>query len=251
MNDFGVVDCEMERHAIQLAKSLANIFSSCGFSPKEIVSIMGRATDGLRSRSVAASMGGSISDHLACTDVVYLWRQDPRFLDERGEPRQLGRGGAIGSFDDLVCSAAPGFEAGHILKYLIGSGAVVTRPDGCCALMMDSVLACSGTEGGKVAAEVILMHLMGFFGSVEYNIGMKTNNEAGKFERACYSYIPANLAPVFEKLVESRGQNFVDSVDEWLVRHRIEDSESSVPALLAGAGAYVIVRPGSKAAIGT
>lgn len=227
--------------ASQLARTFASILSGCGFSAEDILGLVSRATDGLQVGLATPSLGRSIDDHMACTDVIFLWRHDPDFVDEQGEPRTLERRGVGCSFDELVHRAAPGRDADRLFEYLVGLCVIDRLPNGSCALMTESVLACSGTNGGQVASEVVLLHLLGFLGSVEFNLRSKTGNEAGRFERACYSRIPANLAPVFEKLVEARGQNFVDSVDEWLVRHRLEDPESP-GTILVGAGAYLFVR---------
>lgn len=243
MNELTGPTLALRDRASQLTKTFVNILNSCGFSSEEILRLTRDAIDGLRESVVISNMSGSVNEHLACTDVVFVWRHAPRFLGEHGEPRRLDLRGSRGSFDDLVCSAAPGYDSGAMLDYLVGLGATRCLPDGSCELITESVLACSGTNGGKVASEVVLLHLQGFLGSVEYNLRTKTGNETGKFERACYSRIPAELTPIFEKLVEARGQNFVDSVDEWLVRHRVE-SASPPGSALVGAGAYLFVRSG-------
>ncbi len=241
MSDSAALGSGLTHHASQLARTFAKILGACGFSSGEIHRLMEDATVGLRADSVARRVGGSVDDHLACTDVVFVWRQDPRFLDEDGKPRKLELTGPVGSFEDLVRSAAPSHKSALVLDYLVSLGAIRCLADGSYVLITESVLACSGTDGGRLAAEVVLLHLLGFLGSVEYNLREKRANDVGKFERACYSRIPADLAPIFEKLVEERGQNFVDGVDEWLVRHRTESLDSP-GSVLAGAGAYVFAR---------
>lgn len=247
MSDPTALTPELREHASRLTKTFVNILNSCGLSSEEVLKLTQDAADELGEGGAIQKVSSSAGEHLACTDVVFAWRHALRFLDDLGGPRRLARSGSGGSFDDLVHSAAPGHDSGAMLDYLVGLGAIRCLPDGSCELITESVLACSGTNGGKVASEVVLLHLQGFLGSVEYNLRSKIGNEAGKFERACYSRIPAELAPIFEKLVESRGQNFVDSVDEWLVRHRVEGASPSGGALV-GAGAYVFVRSGDNRA---
>lgn len=241
MENSAVLGSGLRDHASQLARTFACILNGCGFSSAEILSLMGSATEGLQAGLATPSLGSSVEDHLACTDIVFLWRHDPVFVDEHGEPKRLDRHGVGCSFDELVRKAAPGRDSDRLFAYLVGLGVIDSLSDGTCTLVTDSVLACSGTNGGRIASEVVLRHLLGFLGSVEFNLRTKAGNASGRFERACYSRIPANLAPVFEKLVEARGQNFVDSIDEWLVRHRTEDSKST-HTLLVGAGAYVFLR---------
>ncbi len=241
MENYAVLGSGLTDHAKQLTRTFASILAGCGFSSAEILCLMSGATEGLQEGLATPSLGSSIGDHLACTDIVFLWRHDPVFVDEHGEPKRLDRRGADCSFDQLVRKAAPGSDSDRLFEYLVSLGVINAHSGDACTLVTESVLACSGTNGGRIASEVVLLHLLGFLGSVEFNLRTKTGNASGRFERACYSQIPANLVPVFEKLVETRGQNFVDSVDEWLVRHRTEDSKLT-ETLLVGAGAYVFVR---------
>lgn len=177
--------------------------------------------------------------HLACTDVVFLWRREPAFLDGSGRPKVLPRHGATGSFDQLTSLAASGHDSESILQYLTALGAVALRKDGYVELTAESVLACTGSRASTIAPRTILAHLSGFLGSVEYNLCVKRDVSSGRFERACYASIPRSLVPVLQRLVENRGQNFVDSVDEWLVRHRDRTDASSL--VQVGAGAYVFI----------
>ncbi len=89
----------------------------------------------------------------------------------------------------------------------------------------------------------LLQHVEGFLGSVSFNVIKKSDNSQGRFERACYAWLPADLVPIFERMVEDRGQNFVDGVDEWLVRHRSSPSgHQRNQSRLVGVGAYIVVR---------
>jgi hypothetical protein len=47
--------------------------------------------------------------------------------------------------------------------------------------------------------------------------------------------------PVLQQLVNSRGQDFVDVIDEWLARRSVKPSETA-DTVLVGAGAYLFVR---------
>lgn len=229
----------------QLAATIVGILASCGFSSGEILSLVKEATRELTDSPDLRNLDSSVDGHLACTDVVFVWRHDPRFVDENGEPKVLQASATSGSFEELVAVSAPDQDPSALLDYLVGLGAVRYMPDVGYALATESVLACSGTNGGRIASEVVLLHLLGFLGSVEYNLQKKTGNESGRFERACYSRIPANLAPIFEKLVETRGQNFVDTIDEWLVRHRSGEVEAQ-DSVMVGAGAYLFQRRSAK-----
>jgi hypothetical protein len=108
-------------------------------------------------------------------------------------------------------------------------------------LISDSVVACSGKEGSTIASEIVLEHVCGFLGSVEYNLFEKPSRTKGKFERACYAWVPRQHVPVLEQMVSNRGQDFVDVIDEWLAR-RASATTADDQSVLVGAGAYVFVR---------
>jgi hypothetical protein len=108
-------------------------------------------------------------------------------------------------------------------------------------LVSESVVMCPGKEGSAISSESVLEHVCGYLGSVEYNLLDKPSRAKGKFERACYAWVPRNYVPVLEQLVSSRGQDFVDVIDEWLSR-RVSTSNGEEDSVLVGAGAYVFVR---------
>ncbi len=176
-----------------------------------------------------------------CCDVVLKWRRDPRFLDSEGLPNCLSPEGHASSFSELARIAAPGEEWPKLLANMTDLGVVRITDQKTIELISDSVVACSGQDGSVIASECVLEHICGFLGSVEYNVFDKPSREKGRFERACYATVPKELVPVLQDLVRSRGQNFVDVIDEWLARRSIKSADG-VESVLVGAGAYVFVR---------
>ena len=95
-------------------------------------------------------------------------------------------------------------------------------------LISESVVTCSGQDGLSIASECVLEHICGFLGSVEFNVFDKPSRATGRFERACYACVPKELVPVFQQLVNSRGQNFVDVIDEWSTRRVVQTSNTAM-----------------------
>jgi len=124
---------------------------------------------------------------------------------------------------------------------MIELGVVRVTEDKRLELISDSVVACSGQDGLAIASEFVLEHICGFLGSVEFNVFDKPSRAKGRFERACYASVPKDLVPVLQQLVNARGQDFVDVIDEWLARRAVEP-DTQVERALVGAGAYVFVR---------
>jgi uncharacterized protein DUF6502 len=178
---------------------------------------------------------------LMCCDVVLKWRRDPRFLDSDGLPSQLSLHGESPTFDELVEASAPGEDLRHMLVSMTELGVIRKTEGGMIELISESVVACSGRDGSLVASECVLEHICGFLGSVEYNVFDKPSRAKGRFERACYASVPQEIVPVLEQMISTRGQNFVDVVDEWLARRSVKTTRKE-NCVLVGAGAYVFVR---------
>lgn len=187
------------------------------------------------------TLDASAGQHLACTDLVLRWRRDPRFADSTGDPKKLQLNDDDDSFWALCESTAPGYERSQILRYLEVVGAVRVQADGV-QLLTDSVLACNANVDRAISPLTVLSHMQGFLSSVEYNLFRTDKKGEGRFERACYAELPKDLVPIFERFAEVRGQNLVDAVDDWLLRHqdRVESSQEGGKSLV-GIGAYILV----------
>jgi hypothetical protein len=222
-----------------LDRSFFRILVRCGIKPDDLVKMVQETAKGMANLSSGYVLPDSPEHHIVCTDVVFHWRRDTKFLDSKGMPRPIAPTGLGPTFERLVEMAAPGCTSDSVLRYLLALGAVRSRPDDMLELASESVLACAGQGTGVIAPRTVLSHIGGFLGSVEFNVCAKQDNSSGRFERACYALLPRPLLPIFQRLVEQRGQNFVDSIDEWLVRHRGPDSSGGT--VQVGAGAYVFL----------
>jgi hypothetical protein len=153
----------------------------------------------------------------------------------------LARTGAAHSFGGLVRVCAPDEDPMTVLANLVELGVVRMADENSIELITESVVTCSGQDGLAVAGECVLEHICGFLGSVEFNVFDKPSRAKGRFERACYATVPRELVPVLQQLVSSRGQDFVDAIDEWLARRCVKATEAG-SNVLVGAGAYLFVR---------
>lgn len=229
------------RCAHVLLRRVFRILRGCGFSESQLrtmaesaVSEVEQIPDSQRSRVTARQA-------MMCCDVVLRWRRDCDFLDCDGAPRILSMTGELHSFANLVRISAPDADPIALLGTLVELGVVRMADDKSIELISESVVTCSGQEGLAIAGECVLEHICGFLGSVEFNVFDKPSRAKGRFERACYATVPKELVPVLQQLVSSRGQDFVDVIDEWLARRCVKTTENG-PNLLVGAGAYLFVR---------
>ncbi len=232
---------ESELSAASLVERLVRILGACGvdgqFIIEQVLKSVASSSTMDRPKTIATSDGA----HLRACQVVFRWRRDKRFLGQDGLPAPLYRVAPAPSFDGLVSIVLPNENSEALLEYMLGLEAVSMR-DGKIQLLVESVLACTGKGGSGLAAGAVLSHVNNFLRSVEFNLLEKPGAGKGRFERACYVSIPQRLVPVFERFMDSRGQDFIDVVDEWLERHRMSP-EPVGPRATVGAGAYMFVHP--------
>ncbi|HEU0225929.1 MAG TPA: DUF6502 family protein [Steroidobacteraceae bacterium] len=217
------------------------IMRGCGVSASQLAAMSQRALDELQTLPEVSRGNITARQALTCCDVILKWRRDCHFLNSEGQPQSLVVDGHSPSFSELVELAARGSKPSELLEIMVQLGVVRIVDSSTVELISTSVVACPGKEASTIASESVLEHICGFLGSVEYNVFDKPSRAKGKFERACYAWVPRKYVPVLEQLVNNRGQDFVDVIDEWLSRR-----SAAVPAtddlVLVGAGAYVFVR---------
>jgi hypothetical protein len=174
-----------------------------------------------------------------CMEVMCTWRREVAFVDENGDPMPLHAMDGPHSFASL-CSKAPCKHLPQeILAALLEFGAVSIRADGKIASETPTFLLGRVDAGGRLATDVLLKHLEGYLRVVHGNVCSVSGHGRRRFERACTVSVATELEPIFDRLVRHRGQEFIDSIDEWLERNAKYESPSS-HYLELGAGAYFI-----------
>jgi hypothetical protein len=224
-----------------LLRRVFRILRGCGIAEDKLRAMAISAVNEIEKIPEAQPNRVTARNAMMCCDVVLNWRRNTSFLDSAGAPARLPFEHSAGSFNELVRLSAPDAEPSALLRALEELGVVRIADDKRIELVSDSVVACSGQEGNAIASECVLEHICGFLGSVEFNVFDKPSRAKGRFERACYASVPKDLVPILQQLVSSRGQDFVDVIDEWLARRSIKTSNKG-DSLLVGAGAYVFVR---------
>jgi hypothetical protein len=224
-----------------LLRRVFRILRGCGISENELRQMAAAAIDEVSNIPEAQPSRVTARQAIMCCDVVLKWRRDCKFLDANGLPAQLAMDTGLLSFSELVRASAPEADPYVLLATMEELGVVRIVDDERIELISESVVACSGQDGLAIASEFVLEHICGFLGSVEFNVFDKPSRAKGRFERACYASVPKELIPVLQQLVNSRGQDFVDVIDEWLARRAVRPSIEQ-ETLLVGAGAYLFVR---------
>jgi len=174
-----------------------------------------------------------------CMEVMCTWRRDTDFVDRNGEPLRLQQGAGQPSFASLCDRANCKSDPSAILGTLIDFGAVSIDMDEKVVSETPTFLLGRAQAGGRLAVDGVLKQLEGFLQVVHRNVCSVSGEKKPRFERACTVSVAMELEPVFDRLVRSRGQVFIDSVDEWLERNALRESASGRYVEL-GAGVYFI-----------
>jgi hypothetical protein len=174
-----------------------------------------------------------------CMEVMCTWRRDASFLDEEGLPLPLYQNSGPRSFSELCRRAGCKHRIDQVLNALVDFGAVTICSDGAVVSETPTFLLGRAASVGRLATDGLLKQLEGYLGVVHRNVCSVRGEKPSRFERACTVSVAAELEPIFDRLVRERGQVFIDSIDEWLERHRRHESPSGAYCDL-GAGVYYI-----------
>jgi hypothetical protein len=189
-----------------------------------------------KSSTTFTELGALLRD---CMEVMCAWRRDIALVDNDGEPMPLPQSQGDKSFEALCKKAGCKHPFADILTALLEFGAVSVRPDGKVVSETPTFLLGRSAFGGRLATDGLLKQLEGFLNALHRNVCSVSGNGKPRFERACTVLVAIELEPIFDRLVRSRGQEFIDSIDEWLERSSKHESVSGRYVEL-GAGAYFV-----------
>lgn len=230
-----------DRCAVELLEEVVKILRICGQSDLEITEAVAISLRKTPPPGVNLSdVGESAEFHLECCDLVFRWRHDPDYNDENGAPLELPVHGAKPSFESLALTRGI-TNLDRYARYLEALGAVCITQEGGLKLTSESVLACSGNRRPAIAVHTVLSHILDFVSTVRFNLESSARDGHRRFERACIGRVAPSYIPILQRLIEERGQNFIDGLDEWLNRHSSTEIDGS-DSQLVGVGAYLYVR---------
>ncbi len=234
---------EIENHGQALLNEVVQMFTdllnASGASKAMIRSAMDSALDN-SSQSIASTrftdLGSLLRD---CMEVMCTWRRDVELVDSDGEPIALPLESQKAGFESLCRKARCRRAPVEILDALLEFGAVSRDSNGLIRSETPTFILGRAVSGGRLATDGLLKQLEGFLLCVHRNVRSVSGDGVPKFERACTVTVALELEPVFAQLVRNRGQEFIDSIDEWLERNAKFESPSDQYVEL-GAGAYYI-----------
>lgn len=223
----------------QLLSAVSTLFVrtlvAVGFSAQQIqesVAAAIGAQESIEGAIPAVSLGRELRD---CMEVMCLWRREPKFLGPDGLARALVIDGCAGSFQDLYEQASPSGDYERGLRELMRFGAV-RKVLGNRVEPLTPTFVVSGF-GVPAAVDVVMKIMAGHLGVIEHNVLSRQSGWSPRFERSCTVAVAEEVQPIAERLIAERGQIFIDTVDEHLMRLAKTSSQSG-RRIEMGAGAF-------------
>lgn len=216
-----------------------DLLSAAGATPQMIGNAASKAianTVETKSQAKFTELGSLLRD---CMEVMCAWRRDTSLVDDQGEPKRLEQSNGPTSFQQLCALTGCRHGWREVLTALLDFGAVTLDDDQCVVSRTPTFLLTRADAGGRLATDGLLKQLEGYLRVLHRNVLSVSGSDRPRFERACTVSVAAELEPVFDQVVRSRGQAFVDSIDEWLERNAKRESASGRYVEL-GVGAYFI-----------
>jgi len=170
------------------------------------------------------------------TRLLSGWFQDPDFHDVSGRPALLTRHGDDKSFDGLHQRHGGDIPAVAMLKELINTGVVGETDDGRLQALSRYYMPSPQDPEAVLRAGSVLNDLGN---TVGWNLARSSDGESRFEGRATETDIPLRHAKAFRELLETEGQAFLERIDAWLARHRVDSDDKSRTARM-GVGVYTI-----------
>jgi len=151
----------------------------------------------------------------AIGELLAVWHQDPRYLDNSGNPLPVRTRGPGQSFSNLA-KAVPTMTAPALLKELERAGAVTIDDKGYVHVRMRSL---SVYEDKRLAIQHTLTSLISFIRTLRHNLDSDPSNSDQLFHRVAWNGdFEYGLVPTLKIRIRRQGQTFLEAFDNWMMR---------------------------------
>lgn len=151
--------------------------------------------------------------------LLSAWHQDPAFTGPYGLPLELEFSGSSNSFSTLVQRYADGMPPQAMLDELKHIGGVSELPGGKIRVVTRSYIP---QQADHASIQFMGVALRDLAETLDYNLN--EDLEGGYFERRVWT--PAGIdprdAPLFDELVNTKGMEFLETLDNWLTAKESE-----------------------------
>ncbi len=173
--------------------------------------------------------------------ILNEWYTNPEYTDMTGKPAKLRLHGRVRSFDSLVHKARPNMDPAEALAVLCRLRAV-TRIGKANVVARSRVLSTAASR--SLTAARMLSVVDAVLTTVERNldVGARRSPVSKFYERAATNHrVDVKCLQEFQEFLLEQGDDFLQTVDDWLSAHSVESNnrDSSARACRVGAGVYM------------
>ena len=172
--------------------------------------------------------------------VLTGWVRDPDFVDARGQPRAIKIDGPM-SFATLVKRHSGDMPVRAVLDELLRVGAIVQSDNGRLEPMQRAYVP---QQGALEKLRILGTDTADLIDTIDHNLEHGATDP--RFQRkVMYHCIPNQALPAFRKLSAAQAQALLESFDEWLAAHDVDDAPAQDPAMHSrvGVGIYYFEQP--------
>lgn len=163
----------------------------------------------------------------AIGEMLTAWHQNHAYLDRSGTPAPIRFRTSVPSFQDLAKKWVPAIKPSQLLSELERLGVVIRDERGFIRVLMRSFPA---FEDKELAKQHTLSSLNDFIMTLRHNLDSVPANFDQLFHRiARNDDFDRREIPALKIRVKRRGQNFLESIDDWLSSNATAKSNRPVP----------------------
>jgi len=209
--------------------NLARVAMMTGLSRREVGRLRKLMDDG----SGEALIG---EDRLS--RILTGWHLDAKFQDRAGSPMVLAADGEGPSILSLFRKYAGDMPHGALLKEMLQLGLVEATDSGAFRVLVRDYVR-TAQDPAIIRQMGIALHDHGT--TLAHNISQDRTTPARFEGMATNAKVGRRFSQNFERLIEQRGEKFLEEVDAWLSQHEIEDDqEPENEHARMGVGIYLI-----------
>ena len=176
------------------------------------------------------------------SELLTSWHQDPKYLDQFGNPALIRLKGPRPSLTHLAQRAEVKINVSYLLSELERIGAVSVEKNNLIRVRMRSFPV---YEDKRLAIQHTLTTLDGFITTLRHNLNSTPSNSHQLFHRiASTDDFDSRELPALKVRVKRHGQHLLESFDDWLMRKSItkcRNLESHRKASTVSIGVYLSV----------
>jgi hypothetical protein len=171
------------------------------------------------------------------TRVLSGWYQDPDFCDPGGTPLELAETGPAPSFAALLERYSGDVPPSALLKELMQGQAVERTPQGRLRAKRRYYMPVPLEPESILRAGAVIRDMGD---TIRHNLNRKQDSPSRFEGRATNNRLTPKQAALFQEFIQSRGQAFLEEVDDWLTEHEPDDPPSAGTGVRVGIGLFAI-----------